>query len=67
MTTRHLVQRHKSEARVPCGEVNFVKKDYEKPTIESESVFETLASGCTLADPYTQPECEDAPQFYSMW
>jgi hypothetical protein len=47
--------------------VNFVKKDYEKPTIESESVFETLASGCTLADPYTQPECEDAPQFYSMW
>jgi len=25
-----------------------MKKQYEKPVVESERVFETLASGCTL-------------------
>jgi hypothetical protein len=35
-----------------------MKKLYEKPSIESESVFETLAAGCTMLDPKTQPECD---------
>ena len=25
-----------------------MKKTYEKPSVETEAVFETLASGCTL-------------------
>ena len=25
-----------------------MKKTYEKPTVESEAAFETLAGGCTL-------------------
>jgi hypothetical protein len=28
-----------------------MKQPYEKPTIVSESVFETLAAGCGLFDP----------------
>jgi hypothetical protein len=39
----------------------FMKKAYVKPSVESESVFETLAAGCTLLDPKTQPECD--PKF----
>jgi len=37
-----------------------MKKAYVKPSVESESVFETLALGCTLLDPKTQPECNTA-------
>ena len=35
-----------------------MKKPYEKPAVESECVFETLAHGCTLvtdADPDCNP------------
>ena len=28
-----------------------MKKEYTKPSIESEGVFEVLAAGCTLNDP----------------
>lgn len=37
-----------------------VKKDYEKPSIESEGVFETLAAtpACTLADPALDGGCD---------
>lgn len=67
MTRRHLVKKGQSEARARDGEVNFVKKEYEKPTIESESVFETLATGCSMINPYTMAECEDTPIYMSMW
>ena len=36
-----------------------MKKPYEKPAVESESVFETLASGCSLLtvnDPSCNPD-----------
>jgi hypothetical protein len=36
--------------------VPVVKKPYEKPVLESESVFETLASGCTLVTD-SDPDC----------
>lgn len=36
-----------------------MKKPYEKPTVSSESIFETLAiSGCTLADPALDTNCD---------
>lgn len=36
-----------------------MKKTYEKPSIESESVFEALAAGCLFSD--TQfADCNDA-------
>jgi len=35
-----------------------MKKTYVKPSVESESVFETLAAGCTLLDPKNQVECD---------
>jgi hypothetical protein len=33
-----------------------MKKKYEKPTIASEDVYETLAAGCTFFD-NTDPSC----------
>jgi hypothetical protein len=35
-----------------------MKKRYEKPAVESESVFETLASGCGLFNPDDDPNCD---------
>ena len=37
-----------------------MKKKYEKPAIESESVFETLASGCTFVSAGDDPNCDPA-------
>jgi hypothetical protein len=34
-----------------------MKKRYEKPAIESESVFETLASGCTFISAGDDSNC----------
>ncbi len=36
-----------------------MKKPYEKPVVESECVFETLASGCTLVTD-SDPGCNNA-------
>lgn len=36
-----------------------MKKPYEKPLVESESVFETLATGCTLVTD-ADPDCNGA-------
>lgn len=38
-----------------------MRKAYEKPSIESETAFETLAAGCTVFDPALQAECEEPP------
>lgn len=35
-----------------------MKKTYSKPTIESESVFETLAAGCGLVNAADDPGCD---------
>jgi hypothetical protein len=41
------------------------KRDYESPAIETESLFETLSTGCTMTNPYLQAECEDTPIYMS--
>ena len=35
-----------------------MKKRYEKPAVESELVFETLASGCGLFNPDDDINCD---------
>jgi len=36
-----------------------MKKDYVKPTVESEEVFEVLAAGCGYADPFASDNCDN--------
>ena len=38
-----------------------MKQSYEKPSIETEAGFETLAAGCTIYDRLQQMECEEPP------
>ncbi len=46
-----------------------MKKPYEKPAVETESVFETLASGCGLvtdADPACNTTFGGGPNLNSL-
>lgn len=36
-----------------------MKKQYEKPTVESEEVFEVLAAGCLYNDPTAGDSCDN--------
>jgi hypothetical protein len=49
--------------RLGCASVSIMgsespKKSYEKPAMESERAFETLAAGCGLNDPTAMAECD---------
>jgi hypothetical protein len=35
-----------------------MKKKYQKPAVESEAVFETLAAGCGLLNPADDINCD---------
>ena len=35
-----------------------MKKRYDKPTVESETVFEVMAAGCGLNDPLDDSNCD---------
>jgi hypothetical protein len=35
-----------------------MKKEYSKPTVESEAAFEVLAAGCTFNDPTNYLTCD---------
>ena len=38
--------------------VTSMKKEYTKPTVMSEGVFEVLSAGCGLADPNDDSNCD---------
>jgi hypothetical protein len=43
-----------------------MKKDYQKPTVDTSEAFETLAAGCSMNQPAIQPECEEGPLDLSL-